>query len=116
MSIDLLRLYRTPISAGNRMYGLMEYVYPGRFYNGFIKSVINTRTITETPNDTMCHFGVSFALKALRRKASGLFPPGELFTFFLVGSRKRGFVSPHLQVPLFSPDSGERSGGESSFL
>ena len=27
------------------MYGLMEYVYSVRFYNGFIKSVMNTRTI-----------------------------------------------------------------------
>ena len=24
--------------------GLTEYVYPGRFYDGFIKSVLNTRT------------------------------------------------------------------------
>ena len=44
MSFDLLCLYRTPVSAGNRMYGLTEYVYPGQFYIGFFKSVINTRT------------------------------------------------------------------------
>ena len=30
------------------MYGLTEYVYPGPFYIGFFKSVINTRTMKET--------------------------------------------------------------------
>ncbi len=58
------------------MYGLTEYVYPGQFYDGFFKSVMNTRTTPETPIDTMCQFGVSFfyTLKALRCNAYSFLP------------------------------------------
>ena len=39
------------------MYGLTEYVYPGRFYDGFFKSVMNTRTkMVKAPLRGVDHF------------------------------------------------------------
>ena len=56
------------------MYGLTEYVYPGRFYDGFFKSVMNTRTNVRR---SQLHSASAGAAKAPYPLAPSSFPKRE---------------------------------------